>query len=142
MAAGMTRSAFTSTMPTTLMQAMTGEGEQHIMNGQEAVGFADRCAAVRAVSLPPLDADAPPVDRVVDALTEQVHRVGMDTLADLVILGGSRLSPFAEPLRRCTSVPILEPVAVQMAEAVVRLGLRQSKVNKLAPPARPLADYG
>jgi hypothetical protein len=34
-AAGMTRSAFTSTMPTTLMQAMTGEGEQHIMNGQE-----------------------------------------------------------------------------------------------------------
>jgi allantoin racemase len=108
------------------------------------LGFADRCAAVRAVELPPLDADEPPVDRVVDALTDAVRRLGAETLADLVILGGSRLSPFAEPLRHHTAMPILEPVAcgVQIAEAVVRLGLRQSKMGKFASPPRPLAEYG
>jgi allantoin racemase len=109
-----------------------------------SLGFAGRCAAVRAGSLPPLGADEPPVDRVVDALTAEVHRLGSETAADLVILGGSRLSPFAELLRHRTSIPIVEPVAcaVQMAEAVVRLGLQQSKVNKFAPPPRPIAEYG
>lgn len=108
------------------------------------LGFADRCAAVRAVELPSFDADEAPVDRVVDALTDAVRRIGAETLADLVILGGSRLSSFAEPLRQHTPMPILEPVAcaVQMAEAVVRLGLRQSKIGKFASPPRPLAEYG
>jgi allantoin racemase len=108
------------------------------------LGFADRCAAVRAVEVSQLDANELPVDRVVDALADAVRRIAAETPADLVILGGSRLSPFAAPLRHHTPMPILEPVAcaVQMAEAAVRLGLRQSKIGKFAPPPRPLDEYG
>jgi len=38
---------------------------------------------------------------------------------------------------------IVEPVAcaVTMAEALVRIGLRQSKTGKFARPPRPLTDY-
>ena len=47
-------------------------------------------------------------------------------------------------MRRLTAVPILEPVAgaVRLAEALVGLGLRQSKVGKYAPPPQPLDRYG
>ncbi len=109
-----------------------------------ALGFADRCRAVRSIELPPVGVDQPAGGRVVEALTEVVHRIETESLADLVILGGSRLSPFAERLRLYSRLPILEPVAcaVQMVEAVVRLGLRQSKIGKYAPPPLPLADYG
>ena len=66
-----------------------------------------------------------------------------DTRADLVILGGARLSPYAAALRPRSAVPIIEPVAcgVQMAEALVRLGLAQSTAGKFAPPPRDLKEY-
>lgn len=107
------------------------------------LGFDAHCAAVRAVTLPPLGATQGSPDQVVEALTQEIGLVTAGTSADLVILGGSRLSPYAERLRGRTSVPIVEPVAcaVQMAEAAVRLRLRQSKVGKFASPPQPLADY-
>jgi allantoin racemase len=98
-------------------------------------GFAARCAGVRAVSLPPLGEVAPDPDAVVAALGDQIVRVHAEWGADLVILGGSRLSPYAADLRRATRMPVLEPVASALvaAETLVRLGLRRS--TTLAPPA-------
>jgi Asp/Glu/hydantoin racemase len=60
-----------------------------------------------------------------------------------VVLGGSRLSPFAEALRKLTPLTVLEPVAcaVQLAESLVRLGLTQSKSGKYAPPPQPFESY-
>jgi allantoin racemase len=106
----------------------------------EALGFAARCAAVRAVQLPPIDAPEPPADQVVAALATEASATG----ADLVILGGSRLSPYAAALRARTPLVVVEPVAcaVTMAESLVRLGLRQSKAGKFARPPRPLEEYG
>jgi len=106
------------------------------------LGFDAHCAGVRAVSMPPPD-PSQPQERVLDQLAEEVGRV-TETGADLVILGGALLSPYAGPLRARTPVPVIEPVAcaVQMAEAVVRLELRQSKLRKFAPPPRRLAEYG
>src|SRR6267378_3361211 len=90
----------------------------------QLAGFAPRCAAVRAIELPPIGAplDAP---RVAEALASAIARVAVETGADLVIFGGARLSPFAEAVRPESAMPVLEPVAcgVQMAEALVRLGL-------------------
>lgn len=99
-------------------------------------GFDVRCAGVRAVSLPPVTSAEPSAETVVGALADQVARAQTELGADLVILGGSRLSPYAAALRRTTRVPILEPVAcaVPTAETLVRLGLRQSRVGKFAPP--------
>jgi len=105
----------------------------------EALGFAARCAAVRAVQLPPIGAE-PPADHVVAALAAEAAATG----ADLVILGGSRLSPYAAALRARTPLVVVEPVAcaVTMAESLVRIGLRQSKSGKFARPPRPLEEYG
>src|SRR6185436_6386472 len=72
----------------------------------EALGFAARCAAVRAVQLPPIGAE-PPADHVVAALAAEAAATG----ADLVILGGSRLSPYAAALRARTPLLVVEPVA-------------------------------
>ena len=107
------------------------------------LGFDAHCAGVRAVSMPPPDPSQPGHERVLDQLAEEVGRV-TETGADLVILGGALLSPYAGALRARTPVPVIEPVAcaVQMAEAVVRLELRQSKLRKFAPPPRRLAEYG
>jgi allantoin racemase len=108
----------------------------------QLAGFAPRCAAVRAVELPPI---AAPEDRrgVVEDLSAAVTTLVDDTRADLVILGGARLSPYAAALRPRSAVPIIEPVAcgVQMAEAFVRLGLAQSTAGKFAPPPRDLKEY-
>ena len=109
----------------------------------QLAGFAPRCAAVRAVELPPID--GAPEDRrgVVEDLSDAVATLVADTRADLVILGGARLSPYAAALRPRSAVPIIEPVAcgVQMAEALVRLGLAQSTAGKFAPPPRDLKEY-
>ena len=107
------------------------------------LGFDAHCAGVRAVSMPPPDPSQPGHERVLDQLAEEVGRA-TETGADLVILGGALLSPYAGALRARTPVPVIEPVAcaVQMAEGVVRLELRQSKLRKFAPPPRRLAEYG
>jgi allantoin racemase len=109
----------------------------------QLAGFASRCAAVRAVELPPLGAAFQDEGGVVDALAGAVVKIIAETRADLVILGGARLSPHAAALRPRSAVPVLEPVAcgVQMAEALVRLGLAQSKTGKFAPPPRDIKEY-
>jgi len=109
----------------------------------QLAGFASRCAAVRAVELPPLGATLQHEAGVLDALAGAVAKITGDTRAELVILGGARLSPYAAALRPRSPVPVLEPVAcgVQMAEALVRLGLAQSKTGKFGPPPRDLKEY-
>jgi allantoin racemase len=107
-------------------------------------GLAERCATVRALSLPLMTAAPPPEAQIVVELAAIVQAVRMELGADLVILGGSRLSRYAAALRRVVPVPVIEPVAcaVQLAEGLVRLGLRQSKAGKFAPPPHPLREYG
>ena len=109
----------------------------------QLAGFASRCAAVRAVELPPLGAASEEEGGVLDALAGAVGKVIAETRVELVILGGARLSPYAAALRPRSTVPVLEPVAcgVQMAEALVRLGLTQSKAGKFAPPPRDIKAY-
>lgn len=110
----------------------------------QALGFAARCAAVRAVDLPPLGKDEPPAEEIVASLTAEAAAAHAGTGADLVILGGSRLSPYAVALRQRTPLVVIEPLAcaVALAEALVRLALRQSKAGKFAPPPRSLGEYG
>lgn len=109
----------------------------------QLAGFSQRCAAVRAVELPPIGAAPADGRGVVGDLSDAVATLVADTRADLVILGGARLSPYAAALRPRSPVPIIEPVAcaVQMAEALVRLGLAQSRAGKFALPPRDLKEY-
>jgi allantoin racemase len=100
----------------------------------QAFGFAARCATVRAVPLPPLDAPAPPDAEIVERLAAEAEQAQAGSGADLVILGGARLSPYAAALRHRTPLTVIEPVAcgIAMAEALVRIALRPSKVGKFA----------
>ena len=100
------------------------------------LGVAGRCAAVRAVNLPPLNEGEPSPASAGTAVVTAVERILAEDGADLVVLGGARLSPYAASLRDRVAVPIVEPVAcgIQLAEAAVRLGLRQSKAGKFAAP--------
>jgi allantoin racemase len=99
-------------------------------------GLEARCAGVRAVVLPPVGGPAPDAAGVLGELARVIARTETELGADLVVLGGARLSPCAAALRDHVRVPVLEPVAcaVQTAEALVRLGLRQSKAGRFAPP--------
>jgi allantoin racemase len=107
-----------------------------------ALGFRERCAGVTAVTLPALGVAARE-DAVLMELATEVERVRVLSRADLIILGGSRLSPFAEPLRKLTSFTVLEPLAcaVQMAESLVRLHIVQTKTGKYAAPPQPFESY-
>ena len=100
------------------------------------LGLTGRCAGVRAVKLPPLDATEPSPPEAESEVLAAIDHVVAESAADLVILGGSRLSPYAAHIRDRAPVPVVEPVAcaVRMAESAVRLGLRQSKTCKFAPP--------
>ena len=104
----------------------------------QLLGFAPRCAAVRSVDLPPIGAGDPPADEVVVQLADVVAAARANDRADLVILGGARLSPHAEALRLRTPVVVIEPVAcaVALAESLFRLHLTHSKTGKFAPPPR------
>ena len=92
----------------------------------QAFGFAARCATVRAVSLPPIDAPLAPDEEIVARVAEEAAQAHARSGADLVILGGARLSPYAVALRHRTPLTVIEPVAcgIAMAEALVRIGRR------------------
>jgi len=108
-----------------------------------AFGFASRCAVIRAVSLPAIDAPPLPDQDIVERLAAEAKQAHAASGADLVILGGARLSPYAADLRQRTPITIIEPVAcgIAMAEALVRIGLRQSSAGKFASPAPPHGSW-
>ncbi len=88
----------------------------------ERLGFAARCRAVCAIELPPIAAGEPPADEIVPKLVD----VATSTSAGLIVLGGSRLSPYAAALRASIALIVVEPVAcaVTLAESLVRIGAR------------------
>ncbi len=136
---GIAEAAFAIAMPLCHRFAVVTTAPRMIPYTEELVelaGCAARCSAVRAVALGPVDAAPTPADRVVAELAAVVRQVQEEAGAELVVLGGTRLSPYAAALSRRAPVPIVEPVAcgVQMAEALLRLGLRQSRAGKFAPP--------
>src|SRR5262249_47335614 len=101
------------------------------------LGVAGRCAAVHAVDLPPLDEGEPSPGSAVTAIVTAAEQVIGESGADLVVLGGARLSPYAARLRERVAALIVEPIAcgVQLAAAAVRLALRPRRAGEFpAPP--------
>src|SRR5262249_57864074 len=89
------------------------------------LGCEARCAGVGAVSLPPLGEVPPSPEVVLAALVAQVTRAEVEDGADVVILGGARLSPYAADLHRAVQVPALEPVACAVSTAEALGGFRR-----------------
>ncbi|WP_144174378.1 aspartate/glutamate racemase family protein [Pseudomonas sp. Kh13] len=98
-------------------------------------GLYDRCASVRASGLAVLELEADP-QRAVEAIVEQAERAVRDDKAEVICLGCGGMAGLDEQIRQRTGVPVVDGVsaAVTIAESLVRMGLRTSKVRTYATP--------
>jgi allantoin racemase len=97
----------------------------------------DRCASVRAIGMPPVLEDAPE-----DAQTEEVERFVVeaeralrDDGADTILLASTTMHKAAAALAQRLTAPVIDPgpVAIALAELLVRLRLRHSKLAYPSP---------
>ncbi|GAA0381958.1 aspartate/glutamate racemase family protein [Microbispora corallina] len=111
-------------------------------------GLADRCASVRACGLSTLDVDRDPA-AATEAVVAEAERAVRDDHAEVICLGCGGMAGLDAAITARLGVPVVDGVAagVRLAEAVVGLGLRTSKVCTYAPPepkeirAWPLSRY-
>lgn len=105
-------------------------------------GLDARCASVRASGLSVLELERDP-DATADAIVRQAeHAVHTDN-AEVICLGCGGMAGLAERITSRTGVPVVDGVeaAVTVAESLVRLGLRTSKIRTYATP-RPKTVHG
>ena len=98
-------------------------------------GLTDRCASVRASGVAVLDLEADPA-LAVEAIVAEAVRAVTDDRAEVICLGCGGMAGLTEQVGARTGVPVVDGVAaaVTIAESLVRLGLRTSKVRTYAPP--------
>ncbi len=108
-------------------------------NAADLAGLASALAAVRVINIPVLELDKD-IDRLHESLREQAERCVREDKADTIILGCTGMMGCAEYIR-CRllesglDVPVLDPVplAIEIAECLVRTGLSHSKRGHAAP---------
>jgi allantoin racemase len=100
-------------------------------------GLLDRCASVRASGLGVLELESDP-EQAVRAIVAQSRRAVEHDRAEVICLGCGGMAELEERVAAATGVPVVDGVraAVTIAEGLVRMGLRTSKVRTYAPPRR------
>jgi allantoin racemase len=98
-------------------------------------GIGSRCAAVEATKVEVLAFDENPVEAL--GAIETAGRRAIAAGAEVLCLGCGAILGTREALEAELKVPVIEavPAAVRLAESLVSLGLRTSKVRAFAPPA-------
>jgi allantoin racemase len=98
-------------------------------------GLRDRCASVRASGMSTLEVDADPEHAVRAIVAQARHAVEADH-AEVICLGCAGMAGLEEAITTELGVPVIDGIgaAVRLAEAVVGLGLRTSKISTYAPP--------
>jgi allantoin racemase len=98
-------------------------------------GLLDRCASVRASGMSTLEVDQDPAGAI-RAIVAEARKAVEDDHAEVICLGCGGMAGLDEAINSELGVPVIDGVgaAVQLAEALVRLGLRTSKVGTYAPP--------
>ncbi len=104
-------------------------------------GLAARCASVRASGLGVLELEQEP-GRAVEAIAGQAAAAVSEDRAEVIVLGCGGMAGLADAVRDRAGVPVVDgvPAAVTVAESLVRLGLRTSKVRTFAPPRAKRID--
>lgn len=105
-------------------------------------GLDARCASVRASGMAVLELETEP-ERAVATIVEQASRAVTEDHAEVICLGCGGMAELEAKVRERTGVPVVDGVAaaVTIAESLVRLGLKTSKVRTYAPP-RPKKVIG
>jgi allantoin racemase len=98
-------------------------------------GLADRCASVRASGMSTLDVDRDPAEAIRAVVAEARKAVEIDH-AEVICLGCAGMAGLEEAITKELHVPVIDGVgaAVRLAEALVGLGLKTSKVSTYAVP--------
>ncbi len=105
-------------------------------------GFEAKCASVRAININ-VEECAVNRDKTLRELSDEIVRVVREDQSEVVILACAGLCGYERELSKLAGVPVLDPVAVgvRTAEAIIGLGVAQSKVRKFAHPPQRLEDY-
>lgn len=105
-------------------------------------GLSERCASVRASGLAVLELESDP-DAAVRAIVAEAEQAVAQDRAEVICLGCGGMAGLLEQVSDATGVPVVDGVAaaVTIAESLVRLGLRTSKIRTYAAP-RPKAFRG
>jgi allantoin racemase len=98
-------------------------------------GLSERCASVRASGMSTREVDEDPEGATIAVVAEARKAVLIDH-AEVICLGCAGMAGLEEAITTELRVPVIDGVgaAVRLAEAVVGLGLRTSKVSTYAPP--------
>jgi allantoin racemase len=98
-------------------------------------GLWDRCSSVRASGMSTLEVDNDPQGSVRAIVAEARAAVQTDR-AEVICLGCAGMAGLEDAITTTLHVPVIDGVgaAVRLAEALVGLGLKTSKVSTFAPP--------
>ena len=98
-------------------------------------GLWDRCASVRANGMTTLEVDRDP-EAAMRSIIEEARKAVEQDHAEVICLGCAGMAGLEEAITSELGVPVVDGVAaaVKLAEAVVGLGLKTSKVSTYAAP--------
>lgn len=98
-------------------------------------GLDDRCASVRASGMSVLELESSP-ERAVAAIVAQSRAAVEHDRAEVICLGCGGMAELEAEVSAATGVPVVDGVrsAVVIAEGLIRMGLRTSKVRTYASP--------
>jgi allantoin racemase len=106
-------------------------------------GLIDRCASIRANGMSTMEVDADPAGAV-RSIVEEARKAVESDHAEAICLGCAGMAGLEDAIRDELGVPVIDGVAaaVALAESLVRLGLRTSKVSTYAAPeAKPIHGW-
>jgi allantoin racemase len=98
-------------------------------------GLSARCAGVRASEVAVLDLELPSSDAY-QKISNEIGRSISEDRAEAIVLGCAGMADLACQLGKEFALPVLDGVscAVKLAEGLVGLGIRTSRVGGYAPP--------
>ena len=98
-------------------------------------GLADRCASVRATGMSTLEVDRDP-QGAIRAVVAEARKAVEEDHAEVICLGCAGMAGLEDAITSELHVPVIDGVgaAVRLAEALVGLGLKTSKISTYALP--------
>jgi allantoin racemase len=102
-------------------------------------GLDRRCGRIRAAEVPVLELDDPASDAV-SRIGQEIERAKHEDHAEAIVLGCAGMADLAAHLTSVHGLPVVDGVAsaVKLAEGLVALGLKTSKIGGYASPrAKP-----
>ncbi|MDH5453629.1 MAG: aspartate/glutamate racemase family protein [Paracoccaceae bacterium] len=100
-------------------------------------GLAARCARVRSSDVPVLELERPGSDAC-GRISAEIGRAVAEDRAEAIVLGCAGMTDLADHLAQEHGLPVLDGVtcAIGLAEAMVTLGLKTSRLGGYAPPSQ------